>query len=183
MHVSPLEEYGLRCALQLAKLWANKGRLAAPRVAELEGLSVEYVSKIMYLFRKAKLVKAIRGMEGGFLLTRPPSEIQLINVFQALKVKHTKEEEDFCGQFKGQCRECVHIDECSIRPVWVLLSSYFDQVLTELSLQDLLNYEKAVHKRVEAVACQSVHALKDLLLKSTEEKTLSTRSLSQTKGR
>jgi len=99
MHVSPLEEYGLRCAIQLAKLWTNKGHLSASRIAELEGLSVEYVSKIMYLFRKSGLARSVRGIDGGFLLQKAPQETPVLDVFRALKSK--EDEENFCNHFRS----------------------------------------------------------------------------------
>src|SRR5205823_5937207 len=74
MHISAVEEYGLRCALQLASQ-PEGSVLAASQVAEREGISVQYASKILHLFRKAGLVSASRGMQGGFRLVRAADEI------------------------------------------------------------------------------------------------------------
>jgi Rrf2 family protein len=101
MHISALEEYGLRCALQLARMHDNE-TLAASQIAEKEGISVEYASKLMHLFRKAEMVESVRGMQGGFRLTRPASEVTLKAVLDAVKAKRTPSDSaDFCSQFKG----------------------------------------------------------------------------------
>ncbi len=148
MHISAVEEYGLRCALQLAYL-APGEQLAASEIAAREGISVQYASKIMHLFRKAELVQATRGMQGGFRLSALPEAIPLKNVFAALR-----EEEDatFCGQYKGNQESCVHLGGCSVRPVWQTLSSFFDSVLEKLSLADLARGEVETRKRVELFA-------------------------------
>jgi len=155
MHISALEEYGIRCALQLAKSHES-GALAASRIARLEGLSVEYVSKIMHLFRKSGLVLAARGNQGGFYLAQQPTEISLQAVFDSLDSTRKDKIENFCDQFPGQQSVCTHSGECALRPVWQLLSSYFNQILSALTLQDLMGREIEVHKVVGALACKEI---------------------------
>jgi Rrf2 family protein len=164
MHISAVEEYGLRCALQLASL-EDGSVLAASQIAEREGISVQYASKIMHLFRKAGLVRAIRGMQGGFCLVRPALDISLKAVFSALK--EDKAESGFCHQYKGLQQECVHLKECSVRPVWHMLSFYFDSVLEQLTLGDLARTEVESRVRVGEFAKQEAEKMKDYF--STEK--------------
>lgn len=147
MHISAVEEYGLRCALQLATLEAG-AVLAASQVAEREGISVQYASKIMHLLRKAHLVTASRGMQGGFRLARSAEEIPLRTVFGALR----GERQGFCSNYKGLQEECVHLKDCSVRPVWDVLASYFDSVLERLTLADLARSERETHIRIQEFA-------------------------------
>lgn len=149
MHISAVEEYGLRCALQLAAL-PEGSVLAASIIAEREGISVQYASKILHLFSKAGLVKASRGMQGGFFLIDRPQNIPLKMVFSALK--EDKNEIGFCSQYKGQQEKCVHLNECSVRPVWHVLSSYFDSVLEQVTLADIARGETQSRERIEAFA-------------------------------
>lgn len=151
MRISSTEEYGLRCILQLAKLPANS-QMSASQIAELEGISVEYASKMMHLFRKANLVVAVRGLHGGFRLARERGKITLIEIFRALG--REKSNHSFCDKFSGDRKECVHMGDCSVRPVWQVLFTYFDSVLEKLSLADLVHGEKHSHatliRRTEA---------------------------------
>ena len=151
MHISPLEEYGLRCALQLAR---NPERVtSASAIAEKEGLSVEYVSKLLFLLRKGGIVNAARGTQGGFGLSRPSDQISLQAVFTALNSATGKRDNvDFCQTYSGQKDRCVHSDECSIRPVWEVLSFYFKEVLEALTLSSLLEKEKGTFMQVQSIA-------------------------------
>ncbi|MCC7441176.1 MAG: Rrf2 family transcriptional regulator [Bdellovibrionales bacterium] len=155
MHISSLEEYGLRCALQLARRF-GAGQAPASLIAQEEGVSTEYVSKVMFLFRKAGLILASRGSQGGFSLSRAPSEVTLKDVIDAVNAPQgsadMKGDDGFCSQFKGKATECVHFTSCSVRPVWSLISGYFDGVLKELTLGDLLSHEAAVNERVGETA-------------------------------
>jgi Rrf2 family protein len=147
MHISAIEEYSLRCALQLAAL-APDTQVSASQIAEREGISVQYASKIMHLFRKAGLVTATRGIQGGFRLSVSPKEIPLTAVFAAARGEEEEKGKSFCTQYKGLQKECVHLKDCSVRPVWQVLSEYFDGVLAQLTLQDLQLTEASTRERL-----------------------------------
>jgi len=159
MHISAVEEYGLRCALQLASL-PQGSLLAASQIAEREGISVQYASKILHLFRKAGLVTASRGMQGGFRLVNPAESVSLQSVFRAFR---EDKEDEFCSQFRGQQSECVHLKECSVRPVFNVLAGYFDSVLKHLTLADLIHTEAEAKIRVEDFARSEAERLRNRL--------------------
>jgi len=167
MNVSALEEYGLRCAVRLASAYhpnsENAKTLSAPEIAELEGLSVEYVSKFMLHLKKAGLVNTVRGINGGFALTRSPSEISLKEVFDALGGKRRVPDPasgEFCKSFSGKSETCVRHDSCAIRPFWSVLSTYIEAFTKELTLQDLLQSESATFAKTEAIARRNAEHLK-----------------------
>ena len=150
MNVSPLEEYGLRCAVQLAALTPGQ-TLSAPEIAQREGLSVEYVSKFMLLLKKGGLVRTLRGIKGGFALSRPAAEITLKEVFSALK-QQRKSRGGFCDSFAGKSGSCVRSGSCGIRPFWQLLSGYIDAFTSRMTLADLLAGEEATEKKTMTLA-------------------------------
>lgn len=154
MHISTLEEYGLRCALQLAKL-QKPSTLSASQIAEKEGLSMQYVSKIMFLFRRAGLVDGKRGIQGGFQLHKSAQDIPIKDIFDALR--GAKVLEHFCSEHKGKQLHCVHLESCSVRPVWETLTGYFASVLEQVTLADLLLGENESRKRIDLFAKQEAN--------------------------
>ena len=145
MRISATEEYGLRCLLQVARQQPGS-LISASAIADAEGISTQYASKMMHLFRKAGLVESIRGLHGGFKLCREPGDISLYTVFTALAPQ--ADNRDFCDKFSGDSGTCVHLGECSVRPVWTVLLNYFDSVLRELTVADLLSSEYRTELRV-----------------------------------
>ena len=73
MHILAMEEYGLRCLLQVA-FHPGPGLLTAPEIARREGLGPEYVARIMRALRVGGLVVSTRGASGGYRLPRPPEQ-------------------------------------------------------------------------------------------------------------
>jgi len=80
--ISQTAEYALRAAVCLA---GNTGRACTTRtISEATGVSASYLSKILRELRRSGLVRAHRGPHGGFLLTRPPGEITVLDVVHSV---------------------------------------------------------------------------------------------------
>lgn len=166
MNVSALEEYGLRCALRLAVLKPGE-TLSASEIAESEGLSVEYVSKFMLYLKKAELVRTVRGIHGGFALSKTPDAISLKELFDALSNKR-KFTEEFCESFSGKSETCVRSSGCTIRPFWKMLASYIDQFTSVLTLQDLMESESQTLLKTQEIAKANAPHFKKSLKKEKQ---------------
>ncbi|MBK8229309.1 MAG: Rrf2 family transcriptional regulator [Candidatus Eisenbacteria bacterium] len=148
MKISPLDEYGLRCMVQLARTGPD-GALTIPELAEREGLSEAYVAKVMGLLKGAGLVHAARGRAGGYRLAAPPSEIAVAGVMSALGGPTW--ESVGCDRFNGAHEVCVHSAGCSIRSLWAALDAVIDQLLGNVTLADLLGGERLTGDRLRAM--------------------------------
>lgn len=145
MKFSSVEEYGLRCLIQIAKNDKNNG-LTIPELSELEGLSEANVAKILRILRLGGIVEAERGQTGGYRLTRPPEEISLREILYVLGGKLF--ESDYCNTYTGISTICTNSTDCSVRSVWRNVQRVIDEVLGRLTLKDLLAPEKVVDKVV-----------------------------------
>jgi Rrf2 family protein len=139
MKLSSMEEYGLRCLLQIARAGAS---LTIAELSEREGISVPNVAKIMRILRRAQLVRSTRGKSGGYSLTRLPAEVRALDVIAALGGRLF--DQGFCDRHAGVSRHCLNTRDCSIRPVLRGLQQAVDQVLGELTLASLLRTEGEV---------------------------------------
>jgi Rrf2 family protein len=128
------EEYGLRCLLRLAQ--AEGASLTIPEIARHEAMSASNVAKMLRLLRRAGLVQATRGKDGGYLLARPPADL---NVGHALGLLGGRLfDSRFCDRHAGLTDACTHSTDCAIRGVWQLVQGAIDGVLGRLTLADLL---------------------------------------------
>lgn len=144
MKLSSVEEYGLRCMLQLAK-HHGESPVTIRMISESEGLSTAYVGKLMFLLQKAQLVHATRGVQGGYVLSKAPRELTLEEVFKCLD---PQEFDDVCERFTGQEELCVHASACAIKQVLGGLNEEIHKYLRKFSLADLIPQDQgAVHVR------------------------------------
>ena len=137
MKVSALEEYGLRCLVQLARDGAEPDAghaLAAREIAEREGLSLEYAAQILTTLRKAGLVGSVRGVNGGFHLARPASEISVGELFRALDGPFA---DSICESYTGRLETCANAGDCNVAPIWSELARRVYAFLDGISLADI----------------------------------------------
>jgi len=133
MKLSPLEEYGLRCLIQLARR-STAQPVTIRQISESEGLSTANVGKLMFLLQKCGLVRSTRGVQGGYLLARPAEETSLEEIFQSLDPSAL---DDVCDKFTGNETACVHNGDCAIKHVWHGLSEHINSYLKKVTLRDL----------------------------------------------
>ena len=137
MHLSSQEEYGLRCLLRLASHDAVEGKapLRIQDIATSEGLSQEYVAKLMRILRNGELVTSTRGASGGYHLARQASEISVWNALEVLG--GTFFPDTFCDTHPGTLRDCVHTTNCSIRALWRNVGGLLETALSSVTLETL----------------------------------------------
>lgn len=155
MRITTLAEYGVICALHLARR-AAEGPVTGRDIAARERLPVDYVEQILLRLRRAEIVRSTRGAHGGYELARGADEISIRAVIAASEmttfdlhcVSHPVEEE-----------RCSASHACSIRPVWQLLQQKIDDVLEGIRLADLLHEESQVRALVGLEARPSIETV------------------------
>ena len=144
MRITTWAEYGVICALHLAKR-SDKGPVTGRDIAARERLPADYVEQILLRLRRAGVITSTRGAHGGYMLSRPPEEISIRAVIQASELETF---DLHCLSHPVEEDRCAASHSCSIRPVWVLLQTKIDDVLESVCLADLLHDEPAVRERV-----------------------------------
>ena len=149
MKFSTQEEYGLRLLLRIAKSGSQNG-LTIPEISELEGLSTANVAKILRVMRLAGFIESARGQTGGYKLKKPANQILVGDVLTSLGGKLY--ESGFCDMHAGVENICTNSIDCSIRSLWKTVQNLLDEVLSKISLQDLLGKEEDVELLVATFA-------------------------------
>src|SRR6266511_3280083 len=89
MLFSTKAEYGVRLMIELGRRTQGEDGddepVALSTVAEAEMLPLSYLEHLVAKLRQAQLVTSVRGAHGGYRLARPASQIQMLDVVQALE--------------------------------------------------------------------------------------------------
>ena len=144
MRITTWAEYGLICALHLARRVAD-GPVTGRDIAAREKLPADYVEQILLRLRRAEIVRSTRGARGGYALARPATEISVRDVIAASELATV---ELHCVSHPVEAERCSSSHDCSIRPVWMMLQRKIDDVLESVLLSDLLDEESVVRRRV-----------------------------------
>ncbi|TNE88989.1 MAG: Rrf2 family transcriptional regulator [Deltaproteobacteria bacterium] len=135
MKLTSTEEYGLRCLLQLARRH-GQGPVGIRVVAESEGISEDYVAKLLRILRRGGLLESTRGAQGGYELVRAPHEITVWDAMAVLGGRIF--DAGFCESHTGAGESCAHTSACSLKPLWSWLDHALEQSLSQVTLADCL---------------------------------------------
>jgi len=154
VRITTWAEYGLICALHLARRAAD-GVLTGREIAAKERLPADYVEQILLRLRRSGILKSTRGARGGYALARPADQISVRDVIAASELSTF---ELHCVSHPVEEERCSASQDCSIRPVWIMLQRKIDDVLEGVRLADLLAEESVVRARVGLGATDAPNA-------------------------
>jgi len=77
-------EWALHCTTVLALLPADAA-LPASKLAEFHGVPAAYLAKSLQSLARAGIIDSVPGRHGGYRLGRPPADITLLDVIEAVE--------------------------------------------------------------------------------------------------
>ena len=83
MKLSDGVEWGVHVCTLLAVL-PNDSALPAARLAEYHGVPSAYLAKHLQALARAEVLETVKGPRGGYRLARPPAEITVLDVVEAI---------------------------------------------------------------------------------------------------
>ena len=87
--------------------------------------------------RRAGLVEAVRGRNGGYTLTRRADQISLSDVVAAFEAQVFSS--DFCNTMSPGDGICARSADCGLRPVWRGLRNVIGNFLDGITVADLVS--------------------------------------------
>ena len=110
--------------------------LSSRTISDTQDIPYQLACKLMQKLSRKKLVKSFMGPQGGFSLSRQPSQISLLEIIEAvqapLSVNRCLLEKDRCSRKKT----------CPVRPKLLVLQQYIGNYLGQITLDELAVSQK-----------------------------------------
>ncbi len=134
MRMSRAGEYAIRCMFYLAK--QGDGIVANRKAVATEmDIPDQFLGKIAQQLAKAGLIEIVQGPKGGFRLTRPPDNISMLDVIEAV----------IGPIFLNDCvlrpDSCHRSPFCSVHTVWQQICGQLKANLQDVRFSDLVRDE------------------------------------------
>ena len=99
-----------------------------------QNISLVYLEQIFSKLKKNNIVKSIRGVNGGYVLTKDPEQIKLSNIFSAVdeKVKTLQCKRESKKGCNGKLTKCI------THNLWDDLEMHINDFFDKKNLGDLL---------------------------------------------
>lgn len=132
MEINRRTDYGVRVILDLAAL-PHDGRASTQEIAERQNIPAPFLAKIISQLSLSGLVTTYRGAGGGVSLARPASEINLLQVIEALDgpVRLNR-----CQIEPGACPRDEY---CPVHPIWSRAQKELIGLLQGTNFGELVN--------------------------------------------
>ena len=129
MRISAKADYAVRAAAELAS--AGEDPVKGEKIAEAQGIPLQFLEHILLELKHARLVRARRGARGGYWLAKDPEEITLADVIRAV--------EGPLANIQDQAPEQTKYPGNSERlsEVWIAVRASLRRVLENVTVADL----------------------------------------------
>lgn len=145
LKISTKGRYGLEAIVDLA-IHSNEGAVNLKSISERCGMSEAYILQIFLVLRRAGIVDSIRGAQGGYTLSRAPSEITVGQVLTALEGPLAPVA---CVTEKAE-HTCERYGSCPTRGFWEDMMHTLNEVANSITIEDLVNcYKESVFQSNE----------------------------------
>ncbi len=112
----------------LAELAARGGRGPVPilEVAECRGIPAHQVEQVFAALRRAGLLQSQRGVKGGYMLARDPSEVTVLDVIEAVD---------------GPIGGAADPEGCAVAVIWSEGADRLSDAFREITMKDVAERE------------------------------------------
>ena len=145
MRLTAKSEYGVLAAIDLACHF-GEGPVSAREIAERRGIPPRFLEQLFVSLRRAGIVTAVRGAKGGFVLSRTPDEITVLDVVEAL-------EGPLVASVCDSAREegCGKSGSCAASDVWARATNALRDVFATTTLASLGGTQDTFDRRASAI--------------------------------
>jgi len=138
-------DYALRAVVELTSAGGSAAHpVTAERLATAQQIPPKFLESILLQLRRAGVVHAQRGPDGGYWLAKPATEISLADVIRVI--------DGPLANVRGQRPEDLGYQGAatSLQEVWIALRANERQILEQVSVADVASGK--LPKRVRALA-------------------------------
>lgn len=136
MKITYKGDYALKAILQLALNYESDGGgvLSITEIARRGDMPENFLEQILLALRRGDFVKSRRGVNGGFLLARPPAEI---TIGQVIRYIEGPIEPISCIE-KDTYKGCKDLTGCIFRDIWKEVRDAISIVVDTITFEELV---------------------------------------------
>ena len=133
MKLTSKGRYAVLAMADLAKNYVEEPTSLA-EISLRQGISISYLEQLFLKLRKNNLVQSTRGPSGGYVLSKPPEEIKLLSIINAVdeKIKTVKCKKESKKGCNGKSIKCI------THNLWDDLEAHINKFFYDNTLSDIL---------------------------------------------
>ena len=85
MRISAKTRYGIAAMIDMAQNYSSDEYITIISISEKLSISKIYLEQVFSLLKRANIVISTKGSQGGYKLSKPASEISILDIFKAFE--------------------------------------------------------------------------------------------------
>lgn len=126
MEPSARINYALLALLEMASRHDRKEPLKINEMTANQPIPDRYLEQILTNLRRSGIVQSQRGAKGGYVLTREPWQISLLEIVSSIE-----------GDRKNKDSDTLTVERELVHEVWKQADAAFEAILSRYTLEDL----------------------------------------------
>jgi Rrf2 family cysteine metabolism transcriptional repressor len=140
MKVSLRSTYGIMAAVDLA-MQSVSTPIQTKAIARRQGIPARFLEQVLHAMKKAGLVSSQRGAQGGYVLSKKPSEVSVAEIIDALEGPFLRMT-DMNGRFHPTTKS-----EALLSKVWDRVYEAERHVLEGVTIEELAGQQREIEQQ------------------------------------
>ena len=140
MKVSLRSTYGIMAAIDLA-MQAGSAPIQAKAIARRQGIPARFLEQVLHAMKKAGLVSSQRGAQGGYVLSKKPSEVSVAEILEALEGPFLR-----LTELNGRMQATTK-SEALLAKVWDRVHEAERHVLEGITVEELAGQQRQIEQQ------------------------------------
>ena len=141
LQITRKADYAVRLMVEVA---AHSGEsVTTAEIAESQAMPYQFLRKVAQVLSAKGLLASERGGKGGLTLARPPENISVLDILQALDLPPIND----CAVDPD---DCARREICAVYPVWFEAQREIERVLGGTALSKLVRAHRVLQSRAHA---------------------------------
>ena len=132
MHISTKTGYALRAITEMAKSHSKKP-LSIKSICEKQQLPIKYIEQIFRKLKHDGLIDSIHGAKGGYIISKEPDQISLLDIMQAVDEQYST---TYCDHLANEY--CIG-SPCGFSKLWDEINTHLKDYFRSITLQSIID--------------------------------------------
>lgn len=141
--------YAIFATLDLA-LRYGEGPIQAKVIARRQSIPARFLEQVLHALKQGGVVESLRGSQGGYVLRRPPAQVSLVSIVEALNGSAESNVPD--AGMNGHSLRTIQ-QESLLSTTWERVRQAEREVLQSVTLETLIEQ----HRQIEQTRAPMYH--------------------------
>ena len=142
MKVSLRSTYGIMAAVDLA-MQTGSMPIQSKSIAKRQGIPARFLEQVLHAMKKAGLVSSLRGAQGGYVLTKKPSDLSVADILEALDGPFLSADKSSRPSSPRRATKC----DLLLASVWNRVSEAERHVLDAITVEQLAGQQRQLEQQ------------------------------------